>query len=391
MPKQRLIIAFVTVLVVHFLLIATNNRYIYTVLNMTVFKGKLGPSIDEYEAFANDTVQKGEHLVWPLSRKYNSREIPEKYLSEHERLKSVAYLVIHKDSIIHEQYWDDYGPDSHSNSFSMAKSIVSSLVGVAIMEGKIKSVDEPVCNYLPEYCDGLAAELTIQDLLNMSAGINFDEDYLNPFAFPAKANYGRDLRELVAEYQVVSQPGEYFNYQSGVTQILSFLVEKVTGQSVAKYASEKLWKPMGARDQAYWSLDHEGGEAKAFCCFNSNARDFARFGYLYLHNGNWHGKQLIDSAFVEACKHPATELKETNGTTNNRYKNQWWQSPNYRNKYDIYYMRGILGQYVIVIPEEEIIVVRLGHKRDKPKDYVMPSDMNVWIDGALELSGISLN
>lgn len=387
MSQKRLIVALGVVLLVHFTLELTNSRYIYTVLNMTVFKGKLGPSIDEFPAFANDTIWAGEHQMWNLSRNYNSRVLPQKYLDEHERLGSIAYLVIHRDSILHEQYWDEYGPDSHSNSFSMAKSIVSSLIGVAITEGKISSVQDPVCNYLPNYCDGLGAELTIEDLLTMSASINFDEHYMNPFAFPAKANYGRDLRELISEYEVVDTPGKVYSYQSGVTQILGFVVEAATGQKLAQYAQEKLWKPMGARNYALWSLDHENGEAKAFCCFNSNARDFARFGKLYHQNGKWNGKQLIDSIYVANSIVPAQHLVETNGKVNERYGYQWWTAPNYNNKYNVFYMRGILGQYVFVVPEEDLIVVRLGHKRDKPEKYELPKDVYFWIDGALELAG----
>jgi CubicO group peptidase (beta-lactamase class C family) len=389
MSQRRLIVALGVVLAVHFTLELTNHRYIYNVLNLTVFKGKLGPSIDEFPAFANDTIQAGAHQIWNLSRNYNKRVLPQKYLDEHERLGSVAYLVIHRDSILHEQYWDEYGPDSHSNSFSMAKSIVSALIGVAITEGHIKSVQDPVCNYLPEYCEGLGSELTIEDLLTMSAGINFDEHYMNPFAFPAKANYGRDLRELISEYEVVDTPGKVYSYQSGVTQILGFVVEAATGETLAHYAQEKLWKPMGARNYALWSLDHENGEAKAFCCFNSNARDFARFGKLYHQNGNWNGKQLIDSAFVANSIIPAEHLVETNGEVNERYGYQWWTAPSYNNKYDVFYMRGILGQYVFVVPEEDLIIVRLGHKRDKAGEFELPKDVYFWIDGGLEIAGIS--
>ena len=393
MSQRRIIIALGIVLAVHFTLELTNHRYIYTVLNLTVFKGKLGPSIDEFPAFTNDTVSSYSHQVWNLSRSYNQRELPKKYLDEHERLGSVAYLVIHRDSILHEQYWDGYGPDSHSNSFSMAKSIVATLIGVAIKEGSIKSVQEPVCEYLPEYCDGLAKELTIEDLLTMSASINFDEHYMNPFAFPAKANYGRDLRELIGEYDVVQDPGpgKVFNYQSGVTQMLSFVLEAATQKKLSEYAQEKLWEPMGARNFALWSLDHEGGEAKAFCCFNSNARDFARFGKLYLQHGKWSGIQLLDSSYVAASITPATWLVETNGEVNKRYGYQWWTEPNYKNQYDVFYMRGILGQYVLVVPEEELIIVRLGHKRDKAGEYALPNDVYYWIDGGLELAGVSLN
>lgn len=383
--KRKLFVLLGIVVGFHFMLVVTNHTYLYTVIRMTVFKGKLGPSIDEYDAFVNDTVPAAPTPDnWPLSRDYNSRQLPASYMEHHDRLGSVAYLIIRNDSIVHEQYWEDYGPDSYSNSFSMAKSIVSVLAGIAIQEGKIKGVDQPVCDFFPAYCSGLAAQMTVRDLLTMSSGINFDEDYLNPLAYPAKANYGRDLRELNEHYTVTQEPGQVFSYQSGTTQLLAFVVEEATGKPVAEYAAEKLWKPLGARNQALWSLDHADGSAKAFCCFNSNARDFARIGSLYLHHGNWKGTQLVDSTYVAESVQPASWLVETNDTENQRYGYQWWTFLDYNGLY-LYYMRGILGQYVFVLPEKDLVVVRLGHKREKTGEYSLPADVYYWLDAAIEL------
>ncbi|MAX81907.1 MAG: serine hydrolase [Crocinitomicaceae bacterium] len=371
-------------LVLHLILVVTDHTYLYKTIRMTVFKGKLGPSIDEYPAFANRVVENGKPQPWHKAKNYNKKAIPQEHLAELERLESIAYLVIKDDSIVTEEYWDGYNDASYSNSFSMAKSMVSFALGVAISEGKIRSVEDPVCLYLEEYCEGKAAGLTIKDLLTMSSGINFDEHYVNPLAYPAKANYGKDLRELSEEYEVTEDPGKVFIYQSGTTQLIAFLVEKVTGQSLSSYVAEKLWQPMGASHEALWSLDHEEGDEKAFCCFNSNARDFARWGYLALHRGNWKGQQLIDSSYVVDATSPATWLKTQIGSTNMQYGYQWWTFPNYDDKYDLYYMRGILGQYVIVIPEQNMIVVRLGHKREKAGDE-HPLDFYHWVNAALEM------
>lgn len=373
----------------HLLLVLTNHTYLYTVIRMTVLKGQLGPAIDEYPAFANRVVEAPEAAQpWPQAQDYNQAPIPKEHMGELEALNSVAFLIIKNDSVRTEYYWDSYSDSSLSNSFSMAKSIVSFAVGSLISNGKINSVDDRVCQYLSSYCDGLAGELTIKDLLTMSSGISFDEHYLNPLAYPAKANYGRDLEALNREYEVTQQPGAVFSYQSGTTQVLAFLVEEVSGMSLSEYVRTHFWKPMGATHDALWSLDHESGNEKAFCCFNSNARDFARWGYLALHRGNWKGKQLIDSAYVAAATSPATWLKETDGSINQRYGYQWWTFPNYRDKYNIYYMRGILGQYVIVVPEEEMVIVRLGHKRRRSGDN-HPPDFYHWVDAALEMHGQS--
>lgn len=382
---KRIIYIVVGLSVVHLLILANNYDYLYTVIQMTVLKGKLGPSIDEYSAFSNRVVEApNQAQPWPEAQNYNQTPVPQEHLTELEELHSVAYLIIKDDSVQTEMYWDNYSDSSLSNSFSMAKSMVSFAVGSLITQGKINSVNDPVCAYLSNYCEGLAAELTIQDLLTMSSGINFDEHYLNPLAYPAKANYGRDLKELNKEYQVTQKPGEVFSYQSGTTQLLAFLVEEVSGKKLSQYITEHFWKPMGASRGALWSLDHENGHEKAFCCFNSNARDFARWGYLALHQGNWKGKQLIDSSYVKEATSPATWLEETNGETNQRYGYQWWTFPNYNGKYDLYYMRGILGQYVIVIPEENMVVVRLGHQRRRSGDN-HPKDFYHWVDAALEM------
>jgi CubicO group peptidase (beta-lactamase class C family) len=151
---------------------------------------------------------------------------------------------------------------------------------------------------------------------------------------------------------------------------------------IAEYASEKLWKPMGAEQAAQWSLDHENGDEKAYCCFYSNARDFARFGKLYLNNGNWNGVQLVPDQYVKDSVTPAPLLEES-GKPNRCYGYSWWLLPGYKG-HDIFYARGILGQYVIVIPDKKIIIVRLGHKRGErlPDNHV--DDVYAYIDGILE-------
>lgn len=375
-----------TLIGIHFLLVFTGYDYIYTVLKMTVFKGRLGPAIDEYEAFHNDTVYPAEEpFLWPSGSDYNTVQLPEDLLQQHEKLQTIAYLVIKDDSVRHEFYREGFGSNSYSNSFSMAKSIVGTLTGIAIDEGYIDSLDQPAGDFLPYLNEGGYQKITVRHLLTMSPGINFDESYLNPFAFPAKANYGPDLIKLLKEYQPVEEPGITFSYQSGTSQLLAFVLEAATGKPAYEYAQEKLWKPLGAENPALWSSD-EAGNSKAFCCFNSNARDFARFGYLYLHHGSFLGQRIVDSAYVAASVQPVDELKETNGEPNLRYGYHWWVHQNYKGMFDFFYMRGLKGQYVIVIPDKNMIVVRLGRHRQKRGTYELPKDVEYWIDGALEIT-----
>src|SRR5690606_32584664 len=189
-----------------------------------------------------------------------------------EDLNSVALLRIENGEIVFEKYWDGYSESSLSNSFSMAKSITSLLVGVAIKEGKIGSVDDKVSHYLDGVNEGLAAQLTIRHLLTMSSGSNWSESYQNPLSVTTEAYYGSDLVKAMNRLEIKTAPGTLHKYKSGDTQWLGLLLEKATGKSLSEYASEKLWKPMGAEHPALWSTDHEGGVEKAYCCFNTNAR-----------------------------------------------------------------------------------------------------------------------
>ncbi|NQY66912.1 MAG: serine hydrolase [Flavobacteriales bacterium] len=368
--------------VVSTLLILTGNSYIFKAVANTYLLGRSGPSIDEKDIFSSRKIDKGVHQPWEESANINSQEINEKYLKEFDKYGTIAFLVIKKGEIISEQYWGEYNNSSLTNSFSIAKTVVSILVGIAIKEGNIRSVDDPVGKYLPAYNEGKNSELTIRHLLTMSSGINFDEDYTNPFAYPAKAYYGNDLRKLTANYRVTEEPGTVFKYLSGNTQILQQVLKEATGMEISQYASEKLWKPIGAGQDAFWNLDHEDGNEKAYCCIYSNVRDFARLGQLYLKKGKWNGNQIVPRKYAIQSVVPA-QLIEEDGPQNNRYGYSWWMF-NY-NDQDIFYARGILGQYIIVIPDEEMVVVRLGHKRSKVPGAKHPADVFTYIDAALTL------
>ena len=151
------------------------------------------------------------------------------------------------------------------------------------------------------------------------------------------------------------KPGEKWHYQSGSTQLMGIIVARATGKTLSEYASEKLWKPMAATDDAEWMVDDINGVEKAYCCFNSNALDFARFGQLFMDKGNWKGKQIVDSAYVETSLSPDLE---------DHYGYSWWLYDR-QYKYPVFCMRGVSGQYVITIPALDLVAVRLGHKIEK--------------------------
>lgn len=315
---------------------------------------------------------------WPMAANYNKLKPTKELERLHKELSSVAFLIIKNDSILYEQYWDGYSAESLSNSFSMAKSIVSMLIGVAIKEGDIKSVEQPVGDFLPEFREGGKAKVKIKHLLWMSSGLNWDESYINPFSMTTESYYGTDLKKVIDRLEAVEEPGRQFTYKSGDTQVLAFVLEAATGKSLSELASEKLWKPLGAVHDAEWSVDKPDGVEKAYCCFFSNARDFARIGKLYLHNGVWNGDTIVPPSYVQASLTPNSLPKKADGKKVDFYGYHWWLIPNYKGQ-DIFYARGILGQYIIVIPEKDLIIVRLGKERSEVVEN-HPTDVRTVID-----------
>lgn len=345
----------------------------------------LTPKIDQYPIFDNRVVKAGAPIPWELSPDYNRAEIPKHLLPEFEKLGTVSFVVIKDNQLLFESYWDNYSSSSHSNSFSMAKSIVALGIGCAIDDGLIRNVDQPVSDFVPEFSDYKGNILTIKHLLTMSAGVDFQEAYTSPFSPTTRLYYGNNLMKVVSDMRMIEKPGVNFVYQSGVTQLLAFVLEKATGERLADYVSRKFWTPMHAEENALWSLDKNDGMEKAYCCFNSNARDFARFGQLVLNKGRWDEQQLISSSFLEEATTPDTSLIFKEYKEQNKcYGYQFWHL-NYEGL-EIPYMRGILGQYVLIIPEHNAVIVRLGTNRSETRtSQHYPNDIDIWLEAGLAI------
>ena len=340
--------------------------------------------IDDYPIFENRVVEKGESMPWAESDVYNMGSYSDSLRSKIEELSTIAFLVIRDKQILYEEYWDGYSAASKTNSFSAAKSIIGLLTGIAIDEGKIKSIDDKVTDYFPEIGGEYSNILTIKDVLAMSSGLNWDESYGSLFSTTTEAYYGNNLDKLIFRLNVVDEPGQEFKYLSGNTQLLAMIVKKATGMNVSDYASEKLWKPLGAEYDALWSLDKEDGMEKSYCCFNSNARDFARIGQLVLDTGKWIGNQLVSSEYILMSENPVDGIKEPGTDIDiDYYGLQWWLM-NYKN-HKIIYARGILGQYIFAIPDMNTVVVRLGHKRSENKISHHPECAYTYIQAAFEI------
>lgn len=353
--------------------------YLLKAVRVVYLHGKTTAYLDDYTHFDNREIKKGTPQPWALHKEYNKVKPTQRLDEVNEELGTVAYLIIKNDSLWHESYYDGYGKDSKSNSFSMAKSIVSAAMFKAIMEGKIKSLDQKVSDYFPEFGKGMAAKLTVGDLSSMSTGMDWDEKYSSAFSITTRAYFGNHLEETMLNVGVTKEPGKEFEYVSGATQLLAMVIVKATGEHLADYVSKSFWQPMGMENNALWQLDHEGGIEKAYCCVASNARDFARFGKLFKHKGNWNGTQIIDSAYVEKMVTPRFPASP-------QYGYGWWLN-DYMGK-KMYYMRGHLGQFCIVIPEDDMVIVRLGHTKGLQTDNDPHSnDFYVYVDEAYKMMG----
>ena len=349
------------------------------------------PKIDQYRIFDNRIVKAGDPRPWNLSKYYNQCSIPGQYVKAFEKLGTVAFVIIQNDELLFEQYWDNFSSQSYSNPFSMAKSVVSLAVGCAIDDGFIRNLDQPVSDFFPQFTGYSGKTLTLRHLLTMSAGFDFQEAYSSVFSPTTQLYYGKDLDRIIFGMESVDEPGVNFIYQSGVTQLLAFIVEKATGENISSYVSRKLWTPMQAEENALWSLDHKGGMEKAYCCFNTNARDFARFGQLILNEGRWNGNQIVSKQYIREATTADSSLidkechkPDCNGM-NRHYGFQFWTLE--KNGMKVPYMRGLLGQYVFVLPDKNAVVVRLGRQKNKAytADQGYPSDIDLWLDAAIEM------
>ncbi|SDW50324.1 serine hydrolase domain-containing protein [Aequorivita viscosa] len=353
----------------------TGNGYVVKAFWVVYLHGHTSAYIDDFQFFENDTIPASSNpQPWPIHKNYNTGKPSQKLRETNLELGTIAFLIIKNDSIWFEEYKDGFNQDSHTNSFSMAKSITSAMLGKAIEDGFIKSLDQPVGDFYPHFS---GTGLTVGDLSSMSSGLNWNEAYKNPFGMTARAYYDGDLAENILKLKVVDTPGVAFKYLSGNTELLAMVLEKATKNKLSTYLYESFWNPIGAKNYALWQVDDkENRLAKAYCCLGSNARDFARFGKLYRDYGKWNGQQLLDSAFVAKSITPRFEESP-------EYGYGFWLS-DFMGK-EIFAMRGILGQYVIVIPEDDIIIVRLGRKVGKRTDLPFSSDFYTYIEETYEM------
>jgi CubicO group peptidase (beta-lactamase class C family) len=271
---------------------------------------------------------------------------------------TLAFLVVHGDRLVHERYFDGATRESLQTSFSAAKSFVSTLVGIAIDAGLIGSVDDQVTDYLPELAarDPRFRQITLHDLLTMSSGIQYREGGFPSLGDDTYTYYGVDLRDVaLSRVRIAQPPGLAWQYNNYHPLLLGLVLERTTGTSVSDFMARRLWQPLGAEADATWNLDSErSGFEKMESGLNARPVDYARFGLLFLHDGEWNGRRIVSKEWVRAATRAGTP---TDPLSYYSYGYLWWLDAERPGRF---YARGKYGQYIYIAPDADTVVVRFG-------------------------------
>ena len=378
MMKKILKLTLIVIGALVLLIYIFNIDYIFKGVRTIYLTGNNTAFISDYEYFDNRQIKSANPQPWALHKQYNTIDESDKLNELNDKRKTKSFLVIKNDSILFEKYYDGHKQTDISNSFSVAKSIVTSMMGKAIMEGKIKSLDQPVSDFFEEYKNGLASELTVGDLASMSSGMKWNEKYYSVINITSESYFTDDLRSVILGQEIENKPGKGFRYSSGDTQLLAMIIEKATGTSLSNYLSQKFWDPMGAENLALWQIDSkESGMEKAYCCIAATARDFARFGKLYIDKGKWGDTKILDSSFVELSLNPVFDDSPF-------YGYGWWLYEFEGKK--VFTMNGHRGQFVISFPDENIIIVRQGDFNNKGRVSERSGDLYQYISEGYKIA-----
>lgn len=362
------------------------HGYFWRALASTYLQGHATAHIDDAHDFAQRTIQAGDLQPWPENPRKNQKPLDAAMLAYLQQHGTAAFVVAHQGAILHEQYFAPYNADSRTNSFSMAKTITTLQVGLAVQQGVISSFDAPLTEQIPEYAqDPRGQKATVAQLSAMKSGHDWTENYYLPLNVTTELYYGLDAQDVVLRQGFEREPGSAYEYSSGSTQLLGVflkraLAAKAPGLTISEHLSRSLWKPLGMSHDAIYTLDRpeaEGGMERTYCCIFATAKDYARIGQLLLQDGQWQGKPLLDKAFVERIRQP--DLVPF-------YGHSLWMDWQY--KHPFYSLQGHQGQYVIVVPSKQLVVVRVGqfrNKKDKGPNGAIPAEVYRFVDQAVAL------
>lgn len=327
-----------------------------------------GHDVSQFDETEVNKYDLPETFTTSCGKVYNTVEFLEQHWTT-----GLVVLKIESDTkakLVYEHYFRGQNVNTTVISWSTAKSITSALIGIALNEGKIKSLDDVVTEYVPSLWTSGYNNVKIKDVLQMSSGIRFNEDYFNIFSdinrLGLVLSLGKSLDEFIGTLKNQVPPGSYHNYVSSDTQVLGMVLRNAVGCSLSQYLEEKLWKPMGCQSDAYWLLDNEVNQMElAFGGFNAVTRDFARFGWLYLNNGRspLNNSQLIDAGYVKASVTPDADhlMPDTDSLRQLGYAYQWWipVKEGTTNEIDDDYLAiGVYNQFIYVSPRHKIVIAR---------------------------------
>lgn len=308
----------------------------------------------------------GEGIEMPSTFTYKGKEVStETFLSETD---TSALLVIQNGEVRLERYMLTGGRDVNWMSMSVAKSFVSAAIGIAVEEGHIKSIEEPITKYAPSLAGSAYDGVRIKDILQMSSGAAWNEDYSDPDSdinkFGQILALGGSLNEFAATLKREREPGTYNHYNSTDTQVLGLLLTRATGRTVTDYMTEKLWTPLGMESDAYWLIDSENMEM-VFGGLNATARDYAKLGELYRLGGKWNGTQIVPADWVSASVTPdaphLTPEAKADDPFPVGYGYQWWVPASTEGEYSAI---GVYNQFIYVNPTRNLVIVKLSANSD---------------------------
>lgn len=273
-----------------------------------------------------------------------------------EDTKTSALLVIKDDVIKYEKYYLGGDENTLFSSNSMGKSFVSALMGIAVSEGYVKSIDDPIGKYIPEFKGTEMENIPIKACLQMASGIRFDED-ADMSGFSMKTLIGIPAMKVISKYGMQEDPYTYRRYLSINTEILGQVIKNATGRGLAEYMEEKLWSKLGADHDAYWTLSDD--TELAMGGLSVSLRDYARFARLYLNDGNWEGEQILTEKWVKDSLDVSAEYSRP-GANNDPYNEigygyQWWVPEGTQNEFMAI---GVYGQWIYVNPSKQVIIVK---------------------------------
>ena len=334
---------------------------------------------DDYRSYGYHSIEKsptafhfapGKRDVVPVTVEYeDGAGVKRVALSELLRSTGThAFIVTRDDQVLYEDYFNGFARDSLCTAWSVSKSVTSALVGIAISEGYIKSLDDPITNYLPELEDQGFDAITIRNLLTMGSGIQYRIGFF-PWDEFVLAGYYPNLRQLLlSDLKIMEPPGQSFHYNNFNTELIGLILERSTHRPPSQYLQEKIWIPIGMEYPATWSIDSEQDDFEVTpILLNARAIDLAKFGLLYLNSGNWHGQQIIPERWVRESTtrdpndHRPWETFSRWQDKGGYYKYFWWGVSLANGDYS-YMGIGTYGQFIFISPKTRVVIVRTADK-----------------------------